>query len=290
MTGKPAQPAQEVIPAPDMNSVPITFVPARPLMLAESDKVMDMISRVISDPNADMNKFKMLMDWKNEMFDKAAMIEYAAAMARVQGRIQPIIKTKFNSQTKSYYEQLGDIIKELAPIYAAEGFAIAVDMVDPRVEGWYTFEAEVTHASGASKKYTVDLPPDTKGSAGTVNKTDLHGFGSSLTYARRFFHKMIFNLPADDDDGNAGGGEIKKDPPKRQPPGSQKKAAPAAQASPQAPGDAQQKTGNNQVGLLRNRLKKHKKAEADLLAAFGLRSIEELPDHKVPDAVAWITQ
>jgi hypothetical protein len=258
-------------------------------MLIESNKVMDMISKVIADPNADMGKFKMLMDWRNEMFDKAAEIEFNAAMSRVQGQLPLIIKDKWNDQTKSYYDQLGSIIKELAPIYGREGFALSVNMIEPRIVGWYTFEAELTHASGHKKFYQVDLPPDIAGQGGNRNKTDLHGFGSSLAYGRRYFHKMIFNLPAEDDDGNAGGGDVREPPkkqPQRQPPG-QKKVAPAEQKA--ATGKAGM-VDQNQIGLLRNRLKRHNKTEADLCKALEITKIEDMPATGVDDAVAWITQ
>jgi hypothetical protein len=36
-----------------------------------------------------------------------------------------------------------------------------------------------------------------------ANKHDAHGYGSALTYARRYALQTCFGLPTEDDDGNA---------------------------------------------------------------------------------------
>jgi hypothetical protein len=49
------------------------------------------------------------------------------------------------------------------------------------------------------------VPIDNKGPKGAQNKTDTHGFGSALSYGRRYLKLLIFDIATTDDDGRAAG-------------------------------------------------------------------------------------
>jgi hypothetical protein len=71
--------------------------------------------------------------------------------------------------------------------------------------------ANVMHEEGHTELVDADIPLDSTGIKGTVNKTATHATGSSFQYARNYMMRMIFNIPTgdDDDDGNgAGQGEV----------------------------------------------------------------------------------
>ena len=63
------------------------------------------------------------------------------------------------------------------------------------------------HEAGHTKRYHVDLPIDSTGIKGSVNKTGVHANGSTYSYARRYLTMMIFNvvLTNEDNDGNVDG-------------------------------------------------------------------------------------
>jgi hypothetical protein len=50
--------------------------------------------------------------------------------------------------------------------------------------------------------------PTPKGAKGGETKTATHGFGSSMSYGRRYLTLLIFNISTTDDDGNGATGAI----------------------------------------------------------------------------------
>lgn len=176
-----------------------------PSISTETQMIMSMIEQIALNPAADVTKLRAVMDMKMEMFNKGAEIEFNAAMARAQAEMLPVVKTADNKQTKSKYARLENIIEQLSPIWTSHGFALSFDSGDCPVHGYYRVLCECTHAAGHKKNYKADLPADIAGIAGAVNKTGVHGFGSTVSYGRRYLTCMIFNVAVkdEDNDGNS---------------------------------------------------------------------------------------
>ena len=196
-----------------MNEVATVDRPQAPT--SESMAMIQMMERVALNPDADIEKLKAIMQMKKDLFMQGEEIAFNEALARVQLSLQPVIRDAENKQTKSMYGKYDTIVKVTSPIYAAEGFAIsfntdACPVAEHAAKGWFRVEATV--ARGAfSRKHHVDLPPDLTGIAGTVNKTGLHAFKSTLTYGKAMLLCMIFNIVLKDngdDDGNRGNGVV----------------------------------------------------------------------------------
>jgi hypothetical protein len=131
--------------------------------------------------------------------------EFAAAMCPCQGEMPKAPKTRKNDHTGSRYADLEAIHQVAKPIYARHGFSIVFSQTKPEVAGWIKVVAQIRHAGGHTEEKSVELPPDTVGSGGKANKTQVQGIGSTLTYARRYLECLIFNIDVgDDNDGNAG--------------------------------------------------------------------------------------
>jgi hypothetical protein len=62
-------------------------------------------------------------------------------------------------------------------------------------EGGISIETILIHTSGDKLSMGVLFVP--------ANRQDAHGYGSALTYARRYALQTCFGLPTEDDDGNA---------------------------------------------------------------------------------------
>lgn len=170
----------------------------------ETKMMMQMIEQVALNPDADVEKLRAVMDMKMQMFNRGAEIEFNAAMALAQSEMEPVVARSRNDQTNSNYAKLEHIIEQISPIWSKHGFAITFGSGDSPREGWYRVECEVSHRAGHSKKYHADLPPDTVGIKGSVNKTPIHGFGSTMSYGRRYLTCLVFNIPIEheDNDGN----------------------------------------------------------------------------------------
>lgn len=181
--------------------------------------LMEAITAMCSNPDFDPAKMQQIIDMRKEMFMEGARMEFNAAMARAQARIQPVIADAENIQVTDSngrpgrYAKLATIVKDLSPIYTAEGFSVSFGTDDCPSEklqaaGWIRVTAELTHNGGYEKHYHVDLPLDTVGIKGTVNKTVIHGTKSAISYARVILMGLMFNFTTAldvDDDGNGAG-------------------------------------------------------------------------------------
>ncbi len=185
-----------------------------PMTVAErtdQSTVMAVIANLTRDPNFDMARFKELMAMAKEERLEHAEREYNTAMAACQGALEPIRRDRLNPDTGRKYPTLDSINAALVPIYAAHGFAVSFGSGICEKPGYTMFMADVSHIGGFTKRHAVELPDDMTGKQGNVNKTKIHGFGSSLTYGRKYLEMLIFNLTfEDDDDGRAAGANDKK--------------------------------------------------------------------------------
>lgn len=180
---------------------------------SEGTMLMEVIQTMCSNPDFDPAKMQQIIDMRKEMFMEQARIEFNAAMARVQGIIQPIIADADNTQTGNRYAKLVTIVKTLAPIYTQDGFSISFGVEECSnaklaEAGWSSYTADLEHIGGYTKHYHVPLPMDTVGSQGKVNKTQIHGTKSAISYARVILMGLMFNFTTSldvDDDGNGAG-------------------------------------------------------------------------------------
>lgn len=170
----------------------------------ETKMMMKMIEQVALNPDADVEKLRAVMDMKMEMFNRGAQIEFNAAMSNAQAEMKPVIAKSVNDQTSSRYAKLEKIIGEISPIWTKHGFALTFGSGNSDKDGFYCVNCEVSHKAGHSKEYSAELPADMAGIKGSVNKTPIHGFGSTMSYGRRYLTCLVFNIPVkgEDNDGN----------------------------------------------------------------------------------------
>lgn len=114
---------------------------------------------------------------------------YVAAFAEIEAAA----KDAKNPHFKSKYADLGSVIGAIKPALIKHGLALT-QPCQPSEDG-VTVRTILHHGSGE----TLDL-----GSLFVpANKRDAQGFGSALTYARRYALVSAFCVPTEDDDGNA---------------------------------------------------------------------------------------
>jgi len=169
-------------------------------------QVMQSLTSALESGSLTPESLTTVLDAQERILDRQAKQEFSIDMAKCQSKMPEIVKTKYNTQTDSAYEDLGGLNKVISPVYTKHGFAVSFGMDKSDFDNMMRITAEVSHKSGFSKNYYYDLPVDNVGIKGSVNKTGVHGSASTVTYARRYLLKMIFNLITSDDidnDGNA---------------------------------------------------------------------------------------
>lgn len=126
----------------------------------------------------------------------------AAAFVKAQKNFAPALKTNTNPAFRSKYVALDGCIEAVIDSLNANGIALLQPTHD--CESGVTVETIFLHESGESL------------SGGKLHvpavKQDAQGYGSALTYARRYSLMAACGIAPEDDDGNAASKTVKQAP------------------------------------------------------------------------------
>ena len=123
------------------------------------------------------------------MTDKKALF---AALAKAQAAMGKAQKNAKNPHFRSTYADLGAVMDACMPALIDNGFCL-FQPIGSDEHGAYV-ETILAHSSGESISCRVPL---------IVGKNDMQGFGSAVTYARRYGLMAMAGIAPEDDDGNA---------------------------------------------------------------------------------------
>lgn len=120
--------------------------------------------------------------------------EIATAMARAQAAMTFAKKDSANPFFKAKYADFASVIEAIRQPFGDNGlafmqFPVASDKPEVGIE------TVITHVSGEWISSDPFFIP--------VNKADAQGYGSAITYIKRYSLQAIVGVPSDDDDGNA---------------------------------------------------------------------------------------
>lgn len=178
------------------------------------DPFIQMIERVVLDPQASVDKLERMLQLRNEEVENsrrraredaafAAQRAYFAAMSKCQAELPVVTKNRKNDHTKSTYADLAAIEEQAMPIIHRNGFAVSFQPDGYNEKGELQIKWEISHSEGHHRSDIAGIPLDNAGSQGKVNKTGTQAFGSTATYGRRYLLCMLFNISTGDDrDGN----------------------------------------------------------------------------------------
>ena len=124
----------------------------------------------------------------------------AAALAAAQAEMGKALKQSNNPAFRSKYADLGNVMDACLPALNKNGIAV-IQPTGADTEGRYV-ETILLHTSGQTLSCRVPL---------IVSKNDMQGYGSAVTYARRYGLMCMAGIAPEDDDGNAAA----KAPPER---------------------------------------------------------------------------
>lgn len=119
--------------------------------------------------------------------------EIAAALAKAQGQIEGAKKGRENPHFRSKYADLASIWDACREALSTNGLSV-VQTTAPSGRDEVVVITRLAHASGQWYEGVLALP---------VSKSDAQGFGSALTYTRRYALSAMVGVAPEDDDGNA---------------------------------------------------------------------------------------
>ena len=121
------------------------------------------------------------------------MKELSAAMALAFAKIEGAVKGKTNPAFRSKYADLSSVVDAIKPALSEHNLWFR--QITHPADGGVCVETVIHHASGEFLACGPLFVP--------ASKQDAQGFGSALTYCRRYSLMAAFGVPAEDDDGNA---------------------------------------------------------------------------------------
>jgi hypothetical protein len=148
----------------------------------------------------------------------------AAAFVKAQADFGPALKTNTNPHFKSRYAGLDACIEAVIDALHAHGIAL-VQRTLP-CESGVTVETVLIHTSGETLSGGPLHVP--------ASKNDPQGYGSALTYARRYSLMATCGIAAEDDDGNAASKPVTYEAPRKPTPRTTDLPPKAAKAKPEA--------------------------------------------------------
>jgi hypothetical protein len=117
----------------------------------------------------------------------------ASALAAAQMQMGKALKQSSNPHFKSKYADLGSVMDACMPALNAVGIAV----IQPAGEDEFGRYVETRLIHGESGEMLTCRVPL------IVNKNDMQGYGSAVTYARRYGLMAMAGIAPEDDDGNA---------------------------------------------------------------------------------------
>jgi hypothetical protein len=171
--------------------------------------VLAAVIRASSDPNVDVSKMRELMGLQKELLSMNAEAEFNQAFHRLQlprvtksGEVE--YKNKQGVMEKAFsFAKWEDIDAAIRPLLHAEGFVLSYDTA-PRAGdgGGVIVTGTLRHVAGHSKTASIPVPLDVSG-----GKNSNQGYGSALSYGKRYTTTALLNLvfEGEDDDAVAAG-------------------------------------------------------------------------------------
>lgn len=176
----------------------------------------------------------------------------ATALAKAQTNMGKALKQANNPHFRSKYADLGNVMDACLPALNEAGIAL-IQPTGENEHGRYVETILIHGESGESLTCRVPL---------IVSKNDMQGYGSAVTYARRYGLMAMAGIAPEDDDGHA----ASKAPPK-QDQRQQKPQEPDAEAIQNAKGYLAEADSLDDLKERWGRIPKPVAASADVIAA-----------------------
>ena len=136
-----------------------------------------------------------------EMYCSESINELAGAILKVQAEICPAVKDRENPFAKTKYATLNSVVEASRAALLKHGVWL-VQYSIPAEVGHLGLVTKMVHATSGQWQTSLMVMP--------LPKADPQGYGSALTYARRYSLATLVGLVVEDDDGEAACGRSRK--------------------------------------------------------------------------------
>lgn len=159
----------------------------------------NMLVEAVRGGNIDIIERLMALKERDEA--NTARKAFTAAKAAFKGEAVVVVKDKFNTQFKSMYSSLGNLVGTVSPFLSKHG--LSADWTLEQSNGQITVTCVLSHALGYSESVPFTVPPDTSGGGA---KNPIQAIKSAVTYAKAVTYESVCGMASTDanhdDDGN----------------------------------------------------------------------------------------
>jgi hypothetical protein len=177
--------------------------------VSETAAILSLIERAARDPNVDVDKMERLFAMQQKAQERNARLAFDSAFSVMQPKLPEIdkrgkiiIKAKDSENVlqSTPYALWDDTNRIIKPILAEHGFGLSFRIA--QTPDRITTTAVLSHVDGHREETGFSAPIDATGS-----KNNVQGWGSSMSYGKRYAATAILNITTrgEDDDGKAAG-------------------------------------------------------------------------------------
>lgn len=168
---------------------------------SETAAMLSMIERIMTDPNASMERATQAFEFYQRVQAEAARKAYYEAKAAFKANAPAVVKDKDNKQYNSRYATIGNVVNTLNEALSKYGLDASWEFdQSERIKVTCTLR----HTLGHSESVSLSGPPDTSGS-----KNPMQQIKSTLTYLKLATFEGVTGIATKegnvDDDGNSSG-------------------------------------------------------------------------------------
>ena len=147
--------------------------------------------------------------------------ELARAMLKVQADLQPALKDRENTFSRSRYATLNSVMEACREALISNGIWLAQYPI-PVEAGHMGLVTKLTHAESGQWQSSLMVMP--------LPKADPQGYGSAMTYSRRYALSALIGIVTEEDDDGIGAGTETGQRPRRKRQAQPKEDIPAMEA------------------------------------------------------------
>lgn len=167
-------------------------------MPPQAATMMQVIASAAANPDCDIEKMQALLNMQSQLIEREARAEFSAAMATACGEIPQVERngTVSLGQKGGYkFTKWEDMDAVIRPILARHNLRLSFNTRSSESSAAKVIVGTISHANGQSQSAEIELPLD----AGQ-GRNPLQGFGSTISYGKRYCAEMLLNIVRCDED------------------------------------------------------------------------------------------
>jgi hypothetical protein len=186
---------------------------------SEAVSLLGMIERAAADPSLDLDRLERMYAMYEKATARAARSAYIAAVAKARADIPTLIKRGMittnekdargnktgQKVAQSKFVKWEDMVEAINPILEANGLLLTFRTSQEALDR-VSVSAVLAHVDGHEEQSQMALPIENGGS-----KNNAQGWGSSVSYGKRYTASALLNLVGRDEDNDGRGACVDED-------------------------------------------------------------------------------